>query len=272
MGIGIKIAIEATRYGGLDPAAAAWQNNIIANGGTISAATLKIFNDNFFVPARANGNILTELDRLNVYAGLVGFEIAARTNMIKNAHYVTPVSSPSFNNNGYVTSGTSYLNLNYKLFSQGVKLQKNNNSFGVMVLSPAFSVDFLRMIGSRDAGGTSLSGLIRGNVTLLNANATTSYSTISASAQSGWALIASQRVNSSSFKSIINASETTLNVSSSASNLNDLDTFELTINGGGSPDGQYDTRPHGASFHGSSNLDIQALRTLLLNTFGALGV
>jgi hypothetical protein len=269
----IAIGLPFVHAGGFSAEALAWRTSIGTNSGTISDAKLQIIDDNFFKPALANGNILNQLDRLNIYAGLLGFPIAARTNLISSNFFVAPVSSPTFDNNGYVTSGTSYLNLQYKLFSQGVKFQKDNNSFGAMILSPAFAVDFLRIMGSRDSGGTTISALIRGNGTLLNGNSTTSYGTISGlSTITGWTLIASLRANSSNFKSIINGTESTINTASSGFNLNDNNVFELTVNNGVSPDGTYDTRPHGASFHGSASLDIQAMRTLLVNTFTALGV
>ena len=104
--------------------ALAWKARIEANGGTISQALLDIFDTNLITPLVANGT-WAELDRLNIYCGLVGFEIAARTNLIKTAHYVTPVSSPTFDQFGYKTSGTSYLNLNYNPSTQGVKLVQN---------------------------------------------------------------------------------------------------------------------------------------------------
>jgi hypothetical protein len=269
----IAIGLPFVHAGGFSAEALAWRTSIGTNNGTISDAKLQIIDDNFFKPALANGNILNQLDRLNIYAGLLGFPIAARTNLISSNFYVAPVSSPTFDNNGYVTSGTSYLNLQYKLFTDGVKFLKDNNSFGAMILSPTFAVDFLRIMGSRDVTGAGITALIRGNGNLLNANSTNSYSTNSVSAYlplSGWTLIASQRSNSSNFKSIINTNEININTSSGGSAINNLDTFELTINGVGTPDGSYDTRPHGASFHGSASLDIQGMRTLLFNTITAL--
>jgi hypothetical protein len=268
----IAIGVPFFRGGGLSQDALDWQARIIANGGTIPDATLAIFDNNFFKPAKANGNILSELDRLNIYCGLNGFQIAARTNMIKSAHFVSAVSSPTFDNNGYKSAGTGYLNLNYKLFSQGVKFQKDNNSFGVMVQNPAFAVNFLRMMGSRDAGATSISALIRGVLNFTTANSTNTFQNNATTTQTGYILLASSRNNSTNYKAIINTSETTINTASSGFNLNDENVFELTINGGGSPDGQYDTMYHGASFNGSGSLDIQTMRTLLLNTFTALGV
>jgi len=274
LGLGLSISKNNGKFaGGFSAEALAWRTRIGTNSGTISDAKLAIIDNNFFKPALANGNILNQLDRLNIYAGLSGFQVAANTNLISSSFYVTPISSPAFTDNGYATNGTSYLNLQYKLFSQGIKFQKDNNSFGAMILSPTFNFDFYRIMGSRDVGGTTISALIRGNGTLLNGNSTTSYGTVSGlTNQTGWTLIASLRSNSSNFKSIINGTESTINTASSAFNLNDNNVFELTVNNGISPDGTYDTRPHGASWHGSASLDIQAMRTLLLNTFTALGV
>ena len=48
--------------------------------------------------------------------------------------------------------------------------------------------------------------------------------------------------------------------------------FELTINNNGTPFTGYDTFSHLCSWHGSSNLDNTALRTILNNLFAALGV
>ena len=135
-----------------------------------------------------------------------------------------------------------------------------------------FLINFLRMIGSRDITSSGISGLIRGTASLLNANSTNAYSTIAATPLTGWNLLASFRNNSANYKSIINNSETTINVSSGGSNVNDLSVYELTINGTGTPDGQYDTINHGASFHGSASLDVQALSTFLKNYFIAIGV
>ena len=118
--------------------ALAWKTRIESNGGIIPTPTLQIFDRELITPAVAAG-IWSELDRLNVYCGLNGFEIAARTNLIKNAHYVTPVSSPIFNNNGYASGGTGYLNLNYNFATQAVKFTRDSAIFGYCAFNPTFS-------------------------------------------------------------------------------------------------------------------------------------
>jgi hypothetical protein len=271
MGIRIGIGVDVFRVESLTPEAQSWQTNIIANGGTISAATLKIINDNFFVPAKANGNILTELDRLNLYAGLSGFEIAARTNLIKAAHYVTPVSSPTFDNNGYKSSGTSYLNLNYNISTEAVKLTQNSASIGCVVRTPSYA-SLTRMLGATGATGRAsylirqtTPSLLAGVNTLDGAVANTSTTSV------GNVFFEAVRVNSTQITALINGVGTAQSQASNAT-LPNVSMFELTMNNNGTPQGAYDTDSHLCSWAGSSNLDRAALRTILNNLFTSLGV
>jgi hypothetical protein len=271
MSIRIGIGIDNAPLGGLSTEALAWQTNIVANGGTISAATLKIINDNFFVPAKANGNILTELDRLNIYCGLNGFPIAARTNLIKSAHYVTPVSSPTFDNNGYRSSGTSYLNLNYNISTEAVKLTQNSASIGCVVRTPSYAA-LTRMLGA--TGATTRAtymirqttpSLLAGINTIDGAVANTSTSTV------GNVFFEAIRNNSTQITALINGVGTAQSQASNAT-LPNVSMFELTMNNNGTPQGAYDTDSHLCSWAGSGNLDRASLRTILNNLFTALGV
>ena len=131
MSIGIKISVDRTRYGGLSSQAQTWKASIVANGGSITDAELAAIDDNFFKPAVANGSILNQLDRLNIYAGLSN-SIAQRTCIIRGS-LITPVSSPTFDINGVKSSGTSYLNLNYNPSVNAVKLTLNSASHGYFV-------------------------------------------------------------------------------------------------------------------------------------------
>jgi len=249
--------------------ALAWRTNIIANGGTIPDATLAIFDTNFFKPAKTNGNILTELDRLNIYCGLVGYEIAARTNIIKAAHFVTPVSSPTFDNNGYKSSGTSYLNTNYTPSTQAVKFTLDSNSTFAVVAAPSFSSTY-RIYGSSAA--TKRNDLVRDNtpefVAFNNSNAVVINTNI---ITSGNVFLASKRINALNSDSIINTSIIN-GLNASIAIATDTD-YELTSNGGGgTPDGNYDLNYHLASGRGSGNVDLINLRVILNNLFTALGV
>jgi hypothetical protein len=266
----IAIGVPFFKGGGFSQEALDWQARIIANGGTIPDATLAIFDNNFFKPAKANGNILSELDRLNIYCGLNGFEIAARTNIIKSAHFVTPVSSPTFDNNGYKSSGTSYLNLNFNPRIQGVKYITNSSTHFAVVKNPPFSAT-IRMIGAAEGGSINQSVLVRLNTPRLDAftnanSATQNINTFS----SGNILLAGTRSILANQNAIIETN--TSNSIVVSTNVPNLDIYELAINFNGAPLGGYDTSSHLCSGHGSSNLDLAALRTILNNLFTVLGI
>jgi len=257
-------------FAGLSQEALDWQARIIANGGTIPDATLAIFDNNFFKPAKANGNILNQLDRLNIYCGLSGYEIAARTNLIKSAYYVTPVSSPTFDNNGYKSSGTSYLNLNYNPNIQGVKLTLNNSSQGVVFKNPVYTGTKRSMGAINGAASQRLEVYAAdGGISRVAFN-NAALSVGSAITPSGYIHIVGKRTAALAELIDINGTQTaSVNSSTAVPNFN---VYELTSNQANTPIGDYDTNYHLASYHGSSVLDIVALRTILDNTFTALGV
>lgn len=259
--------------GGLSPEALAWETNIIANGGTIPAATLAIFDEVFFKPAKANGNILTELDRLNIYCGLVGYEIAARTNIISSSFFVTPVSSPTFDNNGYKSSGTSYLNLNYNPSTQGVKLTQNSVSQFIVFKNPNYT-GTKRSMGVISGGGSNrLEAYVAsgGNRSVFNNQ--TAVTVDNSATPSGFVHFVGKRNAASGAGCTINrvnGIETSGSTGSTARPNDNI--FELTTNFSSAPVGDYDTNYHIASGHGSNSLDNVALRTILDNLFTALGI
>jgi hypothetical protein len=268
MAIGIGIGLQYSRVvGGLSAEALAWQTRIIANGGTISAEKLAIFDQKFFKPALANGYILTEADRLNFYAGLIGYEIAARTNLIKSAHFVTPISSPIFDNNGYRSGGTGYLNLNYIPSSQGVKFGLNNNIMFAGVLTPAF-VGTKATIGCRSSG-TRLD-LIR-STTLSAYNNTPSNDNNTNVSSSGVVFLATKRTGADVTKNIINGNELAGTIASVSLPTNSC--LELTnTDTGGAPAGNYDDRSHYYSGHCSSNFDHVGFQVIISGLITALGL
>jgi hypothetical protein len=268
--IGIGIGIQFNNYrGGLSAEALAWKARIEANSGTIPAATLAIFDQYFFIPAKANGNILSELDRLNIYCGLVGYEIAARTNIIKSAHYVTPVSSPTFDNNGYKSSGTSYLDLNYNPSTEGVKLTLNSTTIGVIFKNPNIATNF-RSMGCTAA---SFANRLEAYINFFAAKTISANSggqTTATTAPTGFLHLLSKRTTNTTQQVVINGTATSGATASNA--IPNAKMFELTSNSGGSPIGDYDTNYHYASYCGSGALDEPSLRTILNNLFTALGV
>ncbi len=99
----IAIGLPFVKAGGFSIQALAWRTSIETNGGSITDAELAAIDNSFFKPAVANGSILNNLDRLNIYAGLSN-SIAQRTCIIRGS-LITPVSSPTFDINGVKSSG-----------------------------------------------------------------------------------------------------------------------------------------------------------------------
>lgn len=268
MGIGIGIGLK---FGGApvgnSAEALAWKTNIEANGGTISQALLDIFDNNFFIPAKANGNILNQLDRLNFYAGLSGYEIAARTNMINSSFFVTPVSSPTFNNNGYVSSGTSYLNLNLTPGTNTTKFTANDNCVGVFLNITGYTIDS-SLIGS--ASGPNIC-YIRRQLTPNIIFADNSNVLVTRTENpTGKAFVSMKKTSIIAGATRINGTQTAATWTNFPSTLTH---FELCRNQAGSASGGFNTdSPHLASYHGSSSCDEAALRTILINLATALGV
>jgi hypothetical protein len=262
-----------TNKSDFSPEALQWKANIINNGGTISDALLTIFDNNFFIPAKANGNILTELDRFNVYGGLVGFEIAARTNLIKSAHYVTPVSSPTFDNSGYRSSGTSYLNLNFIPSSQGVKFTRNNNIAGFVTKNPAFTNNY-RGLGALDTNtGNARFEVSRDLLRLTGWNNSFTQFFNTNTSTSGFVFCANRRTAASGTgceQLLINGNSVAGNTAT-VGNIG-ISHFELCININGSPTGAFDIINHACSFHGSSNLDWTNFQIIVSNLLNALSV
>jgi len=257
----------------------AYQSNIVANGGTINLATLDVLDTYFFRPAATNGNILNQLDRLNIYAGLGSFQIAARTNLIKSSHYVTPVNSPTFDNNGYKSNGSSsYLNLNYNPSTQGVAFTKDKNIAGVIVKNPAFTSSFYSLGSIASIGGV---GDVAHTINYWNGSLR-SYNNSDANpyppslsntniVTSGYVFGVTRRTTSTNAESIINANSVASTLNSLA--IPNISQFELVINNNGGTSGvAFDTQYHACSFHGSSDLDYTNFRTYILNVLTALNV
>jgi len=263
----IAIGLPFVHSSGLSAQAQAWKASIVANGGSITDAELAAIDDNFFKPAVANGSILTQLDRLNIYAGLSN-SIAQRTCIIRGS-LITPVSSPTFDINGVKSSGTSYLNLNYNPSVNAVKLTLNSLSHGYFVKNPMFS-STIRAMGSRQASVVRLSLLRYINISTAYNNETDGAANTSV-VTSGWVCCEGQRLNSTTQNySIINGSYNS--VTRTSIGLPNSPTAELTEFNETGPVGAYDTMYHGASWHGSGGIDNTALVTFIRNTFTALGV
>lgn len=261
----------------------AWQSAIIANGGSMLNATLQIFDDYFFKPM-ITASLLTEIDRINIYVG-TGDQIAARTSLVSSSTYlVTPVSSPTWDNTqGYRSSGTSYLNLNYTPSTQGRKyLQRGATAFYI-AKSP-------NMVTTRNAMGGHTTGIntfqrnaASSGTFLSSINAGAAASLISGQAYTGSVMhmaAFSGSGGTNSVRQTIYIPTIGAIISGSGGNITTAvlpaaSQFELTSNNNGTPAGNYETGTyHMISAHGSFRLHQSGsiVYSILSSLFTQLGV
>lgn len=250
-----------------------WYNTIVANGGSISAATLATFDKYFFIPAANNGNILNQLDYLHIYVG-TGSQTAANTNIISNQFNVTGVNSPTWaDNTGYKSNGTSsYLNLNYNPSLNASKVGLNDNFFFVGCKNPTLG-STLRLMGETgDSKDTYIRITSGGTLQTRDMASSTGNGTLSSIVTSGYRFLAVMR-NSSSNNYAINNTTVGSGSGISSSGLSSVNLWELNANSGGSPvAGEYDTNYHLYSGAGSSSFDYTNFQTIINNLFTQLGV
>lgn len=250
------------------PAAASWKADIIANGGTISDAVLQVFDEQFFIPAVANGNILTEADRIHFWITNSN-NIAARTSVEGNNYFASFVNSVVFDNAGSKSDGVSaYINLNYNPFADGANVTQDDVSLGYIVTTPPFT-STVRALGCSNAASTQrleVYELVGQSFVFVNC---TNFTANPNDTSTGDVLLAAKRSDGVNETAIINASEVTAAyVSVGVPNTN---AFELTTNVDGTGAlGDYDTSYHVASWHGSNNFDYTVFATLVANLKVAL--
>ena len=251
-----------------------WKSWIEGNGGTLPLSVLDIFDMYFFRPATANGNILNQLDRFNVYTGLANYQTAARTNLIKNAHYVTPVNSLAFDINGYKSIGTGYLNLNYTPSTQGIAFTQNSNIAGVVFNNIAINQDFYAM-GSINTGGNT-AHIIQFQLadsslrSFNNSDANTYPPPMPFTPLPSGLLFAATRRTSSTVAEVLANYETAQFSLSSNGSIN-VSQYELAFNNSNTTPLVFDTdNYHLCSFHGSSSLDYNAFQSIVTNLLNAL--
>lgn len=261
---------KTSAQGGYVPsaAAAAWKAAIISNGGTISDAVLQVFDEQFFIPAVANGNILTEADFIHFWITNSN-NIAARTSLEGNNYFASFVNAVVFDNSGIKSDGvSSYVNLNYNPFVDGVKVQQNDVFVGYGVTTPPFAAT-VRGMGCQNAASTQrlevyeLAGQSFVFVNCTNFTANPNDTSL------GDVLLAGKRSDGVDETAIINASEVTAAYVSVG--VPNASMFELTTNVDGTgPLGDYDTSYHVYSVAGSSSFDYTTFVTLAANVKLAL--
>ena len=264
LGLGLGLDRFKKRGGYVpSPEAAAWEADSIANGGSIDPDVLQAFDEQFFIPAVANGNILSEADRIHVWITNSN-NIAARTSLEGNNHFASFVASPIFDNNGVKSDGVSaYVNLEYNPNADGVKLLQNDASIGYIVTTPPFTAT-VGSIGCTNAGTTQrleVYELASQAFAFINC---TNFTANPNDTSTGDVLLAGSRANGIDESTIINASVITA-ADASTGVPNDM-AYELTSNlSGTGPFGDYDTSYHVASWHGSSSFDYTTFQTLIAN-------
>lgn len=270
LGLGLGLDRFKKRGGYVpSPEAAAWEADIIANGGSIDPAVLQAFDEEFFIPAVANGNILSEADRIHVWITNSN-NIAARTSLEGNNYFADFVASPVFDNNGVKSDGVSaYVDLIYNPSADGVKLLQDDASLGYIATNPTYtpqkrSMGCLNNLANqrlevyREAGD-------RANVFLNCANNTSNTNIVT----TGDVLVAGLRSDNANESAIINTSVVT--GADASIGVPNVSAFELTTNLQGTGTiGGYDTDYHVASWHGSSSFDYTTFQTLIANLKVAL--
>ena len=242
-----------------------WKTWIIANGGTISDATLQIFNDYFFVPAVAAGGILNKLDRICVYKGATNTNVA-RTNLIQNRFHATLVNSPTWSNSdGFSTpSGTGYINWNLDpLRETGLRFTNNDVLVGLYIKNASYAATY-RAFGNRDAN--TRFGFVRSSTQTSSgyANNNTAVSNSATFSTSGIKkfYFGSKFTTAQNAFVITPVGNTTTPQTPTAFSGRNL--YELTSNETQGLTG-FDPSPHCVSFIGSNSMNLTALETILDN-------
>jgi hypothetical protein len=257
-----------TRSSDISIEAKAWQASIIANGGTITPTQLAFMDKWFFKASIIEGNILNEAARLNVYCCLAGSEMAARTCMIRTNTKVDPINSPTFDNNGYRSQGTGYLNLNFNASTGGGKFGVTNNMFGAIVKIDEYASGTRATIGANVGPDNCFIDRSTGGVITFVNNSNTLAT--DSSAPTGNVLLATKKTTGTAGTIIINGTETAVTFSSRGA-IN-LSVFELSRNFNGTPNANFDIKPHLCSFHASANFNWSGFRTVMNNLIAAAGL
>jgi hypothetical protein len=229
-----------------------------------------------------NTGIFDCLDRLNLYAS-TGDRIAARTNIINDLYFVQEQNVANldwFDNFGYsakpFTSPQGYITMGYNPStaakwsadrfncSQFVYTRFFNNFNAANLMGNGFAT------ASRSAAlQRSLNAGVSRLIVFMNntQNNAQSNPLIVGSNQRYW-LCGTRSGNI--VNNIVDSEVRSFSIAPSATILNQ-EIAELTLLGQVASPNQFDVNAHMASGHGNNNFNNQTLRTLIINTFTALG-
>lgn len=251
--------------------ALAWQAKIVANGGTISAYLLTAIDTYIFKPSLLNSLTLGEMDYFRLSVGMSAYPIAAKTSLVGN-FLAVGVNSPTLDDNGYYSNGTSsYLKSGFIPSTNGVKFTSTNNHGFAILKAPTFSAN-RRTFGSLNDSPTKQDLYVRrSSVPNLQArnNSNAATATNSSVITTGNVLVGSKRVGTT-VSAMIN--ETAGTTTTASNGLSAQEQWELTTNDGNSPSGEYDTIPHRCLVYGSASIDTASFRTMIDNLCTYLGV
>lgn len=260
IGIGISINNPAPLAAGYTPSAgaAAWREDIIGRSGSISDNVLQAFDDNIFTPG---ASILAAHHAMWVYINKSN-NIAARVSLEGNDIFSSFVSSPTFDDEGVKSSGTSYVDTNFN--PNGIVAQ-NDVIVWAIVDAPAFS-STVRIFGSVAATERLDINEISGNAAVfvntndiaLNSNTVTT----------GNVLIYGKRSNGTQQTAGINSSAVTSSSNSVA--VPNYNMYLLTTNNAGTPNGDYCVNYVKACGVSDASIDPTEILTMVNNLESAL--
>ena len=261
IGIGISINNPAPLAGGYTPSAgaAAWREDIIGRSGSISDNVLQAFDENIFTPG---ASILAAHHAMWVYINKSN-NIAARVSLECNDIFSSFVSSPTFDDEGVKSSGTSYVNLNFN--PNGV-IDKDNCILWFIVKDPTFNAT-TRTMGCLDVPSQRFE-LYEENG---SANAflnSTGFTTNTNTVTSGNVIIHGKRVNATQQSCGINSNVQTGSENSTA--VPNLNMFLLTSNFNGTPLGDYCTKYVKACGIANGSINPTEILTMVNNLESAL--
>ena len=242
--------------------------NVKTNGGVVSIPDLILLDTKIFIPLSISGD-LQNIDNLHIYAGNTS-QIAARTNLINNSFYITPVNSPSWTTEtGYGFDGaTNYLNLNYNAHTGGANYLLTETSATIAYGAKVGSYPSTKSFGARDNVGNKILAIFRLNNPAVDALVNDGTDLNNPNVVTGSiALFAGQRYAASGVNckaSIVN--NNFLYANHSSTGIPNLSLYQGCRNQLNVPL-SFDDQNHYYVFSGNKNIDAFRVHTAIINFF-----
>lgn len=249
--------------------------NAASAGSGLSLTNLALIDNNFFKPM-INAGLFAKFDRLNLYGlGIIGNEYLALQNTISSNFTVTKSASPpTFSTSGYsATSASTYLDLNYNLFTQAVKLSQDSITQFIVVKNVSFAT-VARSMAARTTTPANRVGIYKDvNQLSVYLSSATATPIAASTSYTGNVFLGGVRTGSASSVAYINKTIGTVSTVTSTT-LPNLKVYELVENQNGSATGTHDSQIHLASGHGQAltQTEINTLQDILTNLWTVLGI